>query len=269
MDRAGSGPAFACYMIANLLASLCGTLSLNLLPQGRIPFALMAVAVALSTVPIALGRVPPPPVPPPFRPRLGRLIMASPVAALGCVVAGLITGAVGGLGPVFGMMSGLDMRDDTLMLAANSVGGALAYVPIGMLARRFDQRRLLQGVALLGLAVCMPLIFLSGKLSPTAVIVMLGAFGVAQYPLYGLCVGVAYAQRPEQSGSQTVSELLLLFGLGTVAGPIIGGQAMRQGPGHLFSFIAVALAVLIVVVAWDQRHAHREASAVAPGEAAG
>ena len=269
VERAGSGPAFASYMIANLLASLCGTLSLNLLdPLGRIPFVLMAATVGLSMVPVVLSRVPRPPVPLPFRPRLGRLVRASPVAALGCIVVGLITGAIGGLGPLFGMMSGLNMRDDTLMLAANSVGGALAYVPIAMLARRFDRRTLLQGVALLGIAVCVPLIFLSGHLSPAMLILMLGAFGVAQYPLYGLCVGVAHAQLPDQSGSQTVSELLLLFGLGTVAGPIIGGQVMRHGPEHLFSAVAVALALLVMVVTLDRMRGRRVPVEMARAEAA-
>ncbi len=262
VEQAGSGIAFASYMIVNLLASLFGTLSLNLVnPLGRVPFALMAATVALSVLPITLTRVPPPPVPPPFRPRLGRLIRGSPVGALGCLVVGLITGALGGLGPIFGMMSGLDMRDDTLMLAANSIGGALAYVPIGLLAGRVDGHMLLQGLALLGLAICAPLILLP-DLSPGSLILTVGLFGFAQYPLYGVCIGIARAQLPEQSGSQTVSELLLLFGLGTIVGPVIGGQAMRSGPQHLFSFIVVALVVLVVAVTVDRlRIRHRTSSA--------
>ncbi len=260
VEQAGSGIAFASYMIVNLIASLLGTLSLNLLPLGRAPFLLTAGAILLSVLPIALGRVPRPPPPPPFRPRLGRLLRASPVGAVGCLVVGLITGALGGLGPVFGMMSGLDMRDDTLMLAANSVGGALAYAPVGLLAERIDRRRLLHGLTALGLALCVPLVLLPAP-SPLAVIVMLGAFGFAQYPLYGLCVGIAVARTPDRPGSQTVSELLLLFGLGTIAGPLIAGQAMRRGPQQLFSFIAVALAVLLATILLDRLRAGRGAPA--------
>ncbi len=251
VEQAGSGVAFASYMIVNLLASLLGTLSLNLVPLGRAPFLLTASAILLSVLPIAFGRVPPPAPPPAFRPRLGGLLRASPVGAAGCLVVGLITGALGGLGPVFGTMSGLGMRDDTLMLAANSVGGALAYAPVGMLAGRIDRRRLLLGLTLLGIALCVPLILLPAP-SPVVVILMLGAFGFAQYPLYGLCVGIAAARRPDRPGSQTVSELLLLFGLGAIAGPLIAGQVMRGGPQRLFSFIAVALASLLATIVLDR-----------------
>ncbi len=73
-------------------------------------------------------------------------------------MVGSITGAIGGLGPIFGMMSGLNMRQDTLMLAANSIGGALAYAPVGLLAAHIDRRTLILGITLLGLAVCAPLI---------------------------------------------------------------------------------------------------------------
>ena len=260
VEQAGSGVAFASYMIVTLLASLVGTLSLNLVPLGRIPFVLTAAAILLSVLPIALGRVPRPPLPPPFRPRLGRLLRAAPVGAVGCLVVGLITGALGGLGPVFGMMSGLNMRDDTLMLAANSLGGALAYAPVGMLATRIDRRRLLALLALVGLALCAPLILLP-DLPPPVVIVMLGAFGFAQYPIYGLCVGIAAAGLPDQPGSQTMSELLLVFGLGAIAGPLIAGQLMRGGPHDLFSFIAVSLAALLAVLLVDRVQAGGAAAA--------
>ncbi len=247
VERAGSGVAFSSYMIVNLFASLAGTLSLNLIPGGRAAFVLVAVAILLSTVPVACSRSPRPAVAASFRPRLGRLILASPSGAAGCVVVGLITGAIGGLGPIFGMMSGLSMRGDTFMLAANSVGGALAYAPVGLLAERFDRRLLVIGLALLGIALCVPLALLP-DLSPGVLILGFGAFGFAQYPIYGLSVGIATAALPDQAGSETVSELLVLFGLGTIAGPIIAGQVMRTGPQHLFGFIALLLMGLTAVV---------------------
>ena len=88
------------------------------------------------------------------------LLRRSPVAGLACIGAGVITGALGGLAPVFGMMSGLSMGRDTLMLAANSVGGALAYLPLSALVRSLGRRRMLLGVTGLGLLVCAPLILL-------------------------------------------------------------------------------------------------------------
>lgn len=247
MAQAGSNLAFATYMIVNLLASLAGTLSLNVIPTGRLAFVLTAAAVATSMLPVTLTRVPRPPIPATFRPRLGQLVRASPLGALGCLVVGLITGALGGLGPIFGMLAGLSMRDDTLMLAANSIGGALAYAPIGWLTERIDRPRLVLWLCGLGIAICLPLVLMPA-LSPLGVILIVGALGFAQYPLYGLCVGIANAELSEtESSAQVASELLLVFGLGSIAGPIIAGQIMRIRPDALFVLIATLFAILALV----------------------
>ncbi len=259
LEQAGSGPAFASYMIVNLLASLAGTLSLNLLPPGRPACLLTGAAVIASMLPVILSRCPPPPMPPSFRPQLGHLLRASPIGAFGCLVVGLITGSLGGLGPIFGMMAGLSMRADTLMLAANSIGGALAYAPVGLLAGRVDRRTLLMGIALFGLLVCLPLIVIH-DLSPGLVILLLGAFGLAQYPLYGLCVGLANLHLPDRPATQTSTELLLVFGVGTIVGPLISGQIMRTGAEHLFTFIAALLVVLVIAVASDRTWLRQAAS---------
>ncbi|WP_428376208.1 MFS transporter [Lichenicoccus sp.] len=246
VERAGAGIAFAGYMIVNLLASLGGTLSLNFIrATGPAPFAVAVAATALAIVPIALGGIPSPPAPPPFRPRLGSLIRGSPVGALGCVGVGIITGAIGGLGPVFGMMSGLTMHDTTLMLAANSVGGALAYLPLAALAERLDRRVLLSGVILLGLLLCAPIVLLTP--SPPLLILLLGAFGFVQYPLYGLCVGIVNRACPERPSSHVAGELVLLFGLGTIAGPLAGSQFLQLGTKLLFTFIAMVLASMLAL----------------------
>ena len=252
VELAGSGIAFASYMIVNLLASLFGTLSLNLInPLGHAPFILTAAAIALSVLPIMLSRAPRPEIPQSSRPHLLHLIGAAPVGAVGCLVVGLITGALGGLAPLFGMMSGLNMRNDTFMLAANSIGGALAYAPIGMLGERVDRRTLLQGIGVFGFMICLALVLLPSP-QPATIIFLLGAFGFAQYPLYGLCVGIACARLPGQPASQTISELLLLFGIGTITGPLIAGQVMHGHPQNLFSFIAAALVLLTVCATADK-----------------
>jgi predicted MFS family arabinose efflux permease len=107
---------------------------------------------------------------------------------------------------------------------------------------------------------------LSG-LSPTLLILALGAFGFAQYPLYGLCVGIANARLADQPPTQTASELLLIFGLGTIAGPLIAGQIMRSGANQLFTFIAALLALLVLALAADRLLAPRATSAPEPAAA--
>ena len=245
IERAGSGPAFASYMMVNLLASLCGTLCLNLIRSGsRVPFVLMTLSVALSSLPVLLTRVARPLPVPSFRLDLRRLCQRSPLGALGVAAAGLITGALGGLGPVFGMHQGLSMTGDTLMLAANSVGGAVAYALLGLFGERVSRRLLLGMVSVLGLLTCLPLLLAARDLTQDMVIGLFGLFGLAQYPLYGLCVGLVNSEAAPVSATQISSELLLLFGLGTIVGPLAGAQVMQLGV-NLFGLVAFVLVLLL------------------------
>ncbi|ACI52255.1 hypothetical protein Gdia_2511 [Gluconacetobacter diazotrophicus PA1 5] len=237
--RTGANAAFASYLAVVLVASLAGTLSLNLLdPLGEAPFVLTSAAVLASIVPVFLERAALPPAPLAFHAEIGRVIALSPLGAFGCLGAGTITGVLGGLGPVFGMVAGLGMHGTTLMLAANTLGGAVANTPVSFLTARIGRRWLLTGVALLGVAVCMPLV-LAPQWPRAGLILLLGAFGFAQYPLYTLCVGITTLQAPHRPSEQVASEMLLLFGLGTIAGPMIGGPLLHRGIGWMFGFIAV------------------------------
>ncbi len=255
VERAGSGLGFSIYMITNLLASLGGTLSLTILdPRRPATLVIGALATALAAAPVLLARPRRPATPAGVtaRPHLGALLRASPDAAIGCITAGLVTGAVGGLGPVFGAMSGLDMRGITTSLAANAVGGALASAPFSLLASRAGHRRVLAAAALLGAAICAPVVFASSLFGPvplgtTTLVVVFGLLGLVQYPLYGLSVAIANASgRPP---AQIATEMLLLFGMGTVAGPLAAGQLMRGTANGLFVFVGALLLLLGTVLA--------------------
>ena len=78
----------------------------------------------------------------------------------------------------------------------------------------------------------------------TQLIVLMGLFGVAQYPLYGLCVGIANAEAPDRPPARIASEMVLLFGLGTIAGPLLGSQALARSTSSLFVFIGLVLLAL-------------------------
>ena len=247
VERAGTGLAFSSYMMTNLLASLGGTLSLGFLdPRRPSTLGLGAVAVALAAAPILFVRPVRPAIRQAARPRPAALLRASPAAAIGCVTAGMVTGAVGGLGPVFGAMSGLDMRGITASLAANVIGGALATAPFSLLAVRLGHKRVLAGAALLGAVICAPVGLGAASPGTTTLIAVFGLLGVVQYPLYGVSVAIANVSgRPP---AQIAAETLLLFGMGTIIGPLAAGQAMRVGPGGLFAFIAVLLLGLGVAI---------------------
>ena len=236
LEHGTAGIAFAGYMIANLLASLCGTLSLDVVdPAGALPFGLAAAALAASALPVSLSgasRTLRPPAA--FRPRLLVLCRTAPDAVAGCLIAGTV-------------ISGFDMRRTTLMLAANAVGGAIAYAPATLVSARLDRRLVLGALALAGALVCAPLMLFAPTLGRAPVIGLLVLFGLVQCPLYGLAIGLASAGAGERDKGEIASEALLLFGTGAIMGPLLGAAAMRHAPQDLFLLIAALLLTLTAV----------------------
>ena len=263
IEQTGGGPAFATYFVISLLASIAGTLCLNLTnPGGRMPFLLMVVSIALSGITILATKPGGKPKPVPrYKLRFRRLWRRSPFGALDVLGAGFITGAIGGLAPIFGLSVGMSVRQDTYMLAANSVGGALAYAPIGwLISRRTDRRLILGGAILIGLATAIPLMNTVFGSDPLLVTLLFGLFGFAQYPLYGVGVGLVTSQSGHAPPAEVISELLLLFGTGTIIGPLIAAEFIRSGL-DLFAFVNIVLVLLFGALLVDTiariRHARR------------
>jgi MFS family permease len=84
--------------------------------------------------------------------------------------------------------------------------------------------------------------------APLPVLLAAGAlFGGFGIPIYSLCVAVANDDLPAGRLLGTARGLLLLNGLGTAAGPLVGGLAMNVvGPGGLFLYAALLMVVLAV-----------------------
>ena len=250
-SRAHRGSIFAAYMTANLIASLAGTLSLTVLdPRSSLPFVLMVAAVVLSIVPVALTRSPVPAPTRPFSIHLWELFGVSPSGVSGCFAAGLVSGAIGGLGPTFGLAMGLSTHGVAVMLGASVMGGALSYYPMGRLSDRMDRRYLLLALSAVAIAVSAVLVLRGHTLSPAQLMLAFGVFGFAQYPLYGLCVAFVNDRIRERSFAETASELLLTFAAGTVLGPVIGAALMMGRASNLFLFVAFVLALESGYIVW-------------------
>lgn len=248
-ERSGTaqrGGTFAAYMTVTLLASIAGTLSLAFLdPMDSLPYTLMSVAVVLSIVPITLTPAPAPKPVKPFTIRLGALYRVAPSGVAGCFTVGLVSGAIGGLLPTYGLAMGLSTPAVAVLLAVASAGGALGYYPVGALSDRIDRRKVTVVLACLA-AACSVVLLVQPALAPLQV--MIGLFGFFQFPLYGLCVAMANDRVREQSFSEVASELLILYGTGTVLGPLLAVPLMHYGARNLFLFAAVMLSALAAFI---------------------
>lgn len=213
-------------------------------PDGFLLFCLVSILVSASLLPITLSQVYAPRDVKATRVTLRRLITISPLAALGCLTVGLVTGAFFGLGPVFVQSLGLGTEGTAQVMSAVIAGALCLEWPLGWLSDRFDRRRTLTLVAVGGAAISFALA--AYGTIPLALKLLGFLFGGLTVPLYSLSIAHAndYIERDEAVGA--ASSLLLVFGIGSMLGPLTAGFLMeRYGGTALFLFAGMALSNMV------------------------
>lgn len=244
--RENRGTIFSIYQMVNFAASTAGQLLIATAPtEGYFFFVLGAIFYSLAILPSALSTAQTP------RPLKAtkldlRIIFAnSPVAGVGCFLVGMVNGAFGTLGAVYAQKIGLPTQAIAFVMSGAVLGGAITQVPLGRLSDRIDRRYVLIGVSAAAIAVSLTITILA----PTdawLVIGLVALFGGMIYPMYGLAVAHANDYAAPDDFVKIASGLLLLSGVGTMIGPIIGAFAMEWfSPTGLFTFCSAVHLTLI------------------------
>ena len=210
-------------------------------------FLIVSLLISAAVVPITLLPSHPPAQVEQERVVFRDLVLASPLAAAGAFLAGLAIGGFWGMGPNFGQRIGLDVGGISAFMAA-VLGGTLALQwPLGWLSDRVSRNLAIACAALASAAAAIGVALAAG--APLPLLLTAGAlFGGFGIPIYSLCLAAANDDLPAGRRLGTARGLLLLNGVGTAAGPLIGGAAMNiVGPGGLFLCASVLLAILGVM----------------------
>jgi MFS family permease len=164
----------------------------------------------------------------------------SPVASVACVLIGIANGAWGTLGAVYGARIGISTPEIALMMSLVVVAGAAMQLPVGRVSDKTD-RRFVLAAASLGSAVFGLLVFVATPRSGAFVIAMTACYGALAYTLYSLAVAHANDHAKPEEFVKVSGGLLLLYGFGTMIGPVIGALLMgAMRPESVF--LATALA---------------------------
>ena len=172
----------------------------------------------------------------------------SPVSFFGILLVGIANGAWGTLGAVFGAKAGLSTGDVALMMTITIFAGAAMQIPAGRMSDRMDRRyvlAILSGVAF----VAGFQLFLIQPGNVMTLLILIGVYGATANALYPIAVAHANDFAKSSDFVAISGGLLLLYGIGTVIGPTVGGPVMQYlGPYSLFAVTAFAH-VLIVAYA--------------------
>ncbi len=224
------GVVFAAYIANCQLALVGGQFLVDLYPvTSPNPFIVAAALYAASLVPIALTDVRQPA--PPTSARLGvrEAWRTAPVAVAGSVVAGVTTGSLFALGPVFAAGSGLDATATAWFMVGVIAGGMVLQWPLGRLSDRVDRRLVVELVGLATGLSSLALWWVSASPSLPALVACGAAIGAFAYVLYPVCL--AHLQDLIEPGLLVAASgtLVLVYGLGAAFGGAAGGVVMDAG----------------------------------------
>ncbi len=250
-EPSSRGMVFGAYTMVNLAASTVGQLSLNLGNTNSFHFFIIgAVFYCLALIPTAISTSNQPQ--PLVRARLDirALWTNSPVSVVAVLLIGLSNSSFGTLGAVYANNVGFDLASVSLFMSIPILAGALAQIPVGFVSDRADRRLVLIGVSLL--AIAGDLIFIiSQPQTLQSALFAISLFGAAIFALYPIAVAHANDHAPPNDFVRTSGGLLLLFGIGSMAGPVFSGVAMSfLGPVGLFITTIIPHSVLVLFTAW-------------------
>jgi MFS family permease len=199
------------------------------------------------------------------------LFRNSPVSFVGILLIGIANGAYGTLGAVFATRAGLDKGSVAAMVSITIFAGAIMQFPAGRLSDTMDRRYVLAALsgvaALAGLAVAI--------IQPAGVyhiVIIVAIYGATANALYPIAVAHANDFAAPEDFVKVSGGLLLLYGIGTIIGPSLGGPVMTwAGPYALFGVTALAhvMVTAYAIIRSRQRAAvpaaERDAYTTAPG----
>ncbi len=222
---------------------------------GFVLFIVPSILVSLSFAPVLLSATQ---TTPEFRATkplpLRRLLDASPLACAGMFLLGSVFAAQFGMSAVYGTRAGLSEGQITWMVSLTYLAALVAQYPIGWLSDRMDRRVLILSLSALGGGVALLAVLIP---TPVWLILLTAAIiGGTSNPLYALLIAYAndYLEREEMAGAS--AGLLLINGLGAVAGPLLVGQTMDgMGPRGFWAIIAVVMLALAGYAWWRMRAA--------------
>lgn len=255
LSEQSAGPArgriFAVYMMSTLLALGAGQFLLLLGDTtSTAPFALAAIAISLGVIPIAVTRVTEPKISLATGVGIRELVKISPLGTIGSLGAGAVNGAFWGMAPVFGQRLALDELHIALLMSSTILGGALLQWPIGHLSDRFDRRSVLVLVSLATALVAVSTIRII-EYGAVGLLLSAAVYGGLMFSLYGISVAHTNDHLAPEQVLEATRGLLLIYGIGALCGPLLGGIAMElYGPVGLPLFSAATAGLLGCYGAW-------------------
>jgi len=241
------GRTLGIYRFVDLGASLVAQLLIGVLePVSYVSYNILAILCCASILPLMLTTSKPPQAPALLRLRPLKAWRMSPLGVAGVVVAGVTMPAFRMVGAIYGQEVGLRPEQIGIFLAIAILGGALAQVPAGWLADKYDRRWVLIATSLASILVC-AITALMQTPSETMIFSMAFLFGVFTMPVFSISAAHANDFANADFIVELSAALMFLYGIGAIFSPLMASVLIQNyGPGAMFAMISVAHLGLVI-----------------------
>jgi MFS family permease len=249
------GQVLSLYMIVTYGALGAGQLLLNVTDEsGFVRFIIVSCLLSMALVPLILLPSEAPSVEGAGHVSIGEIWRASPLAVIGVLACGLGQSAFFALGVVFGLAKGLPLVSVSIMMALPPLGVILSQYPIGWISDRFDRRTIIMLLSFAAALVAALTLAGGNYLSRFVLISLVTAFGVISLPIYSLVIAHANDHLRKDQVLGASAKLILLYGLGSILGPLLVGFAMKRIGGDGFLIYMIVVHAALACFALWRRH---------------
>jgi len=234
------GRVFSIYMVVQMVAMTGSQLLLSLgNPRSAWPFLLAAVFFLAGAVPVVVARHTAPKGAPPEPLHIGNLFRLSPLGVIVTVLAGVTWSIIFTFGPVYAQKSGFDLQQVSLFMAVAMIGGSLVQFPIGWLSDAVGRRLTIALMSAGGIAVALFGLWANGASYTMRFAASLLTGGII-FPMYAISAAHTNDAVAPQNRVAAAAGLILLFGLGSIFGPLLSGGAVTAlGTGGYYVVLAI------------------------------
>ena len=251
-DRAENrvrGRVFGVYLVSQMVGMTGAQFLLQLGdPRSLFLFFLSAIIFLFAAVPLGIAhdRAPHHVPPEPFG--LMHLFRLSPLGAIATTLSGVSWAIMFTFGPVYVQREGFGLAGVGLFMGLGLASGSLAQFPLGWLSDRLGRKPTIALMCAGGtLASILGVLARGDALFIYAVSLMAGAL---IYPLYGLAVALVNDAATPASRVPAAAGLVLLFGIGSIFGPLAVGWAVGAfGPQAFFGALTLVMAASLAATA--------------------
>ncbi len=240
------GSILSFYMVISFASLSSGQWLMNIADPADVQlFILASILLSFALVPVLMTRMQAPQIETEESISIKEVFATAPAGAIALFISSTAHSAMFAMGAVFAVKAGMAVTQVALFMSTFIAFGALAQWPLGWLSDQIDRRLVILAcsVAVTFLCILLPMFSVNG----TLFIILFGLLAAATLPIYSISVAHTNDRLPPEKMTAASSTLVLLSGIGSIAGPLMVGLLLTH-IGTSGFFIHIGLVHLLLAV---------------------